>query len=87
VSAFRTDVFSLVTSAMLGASGAEFWVSSIKKSIDWDKVLVAATSGQTRECSWLGAGQRMSRARKIGLVSNGRFGSLLSDCRVFCNAA
>jgi hypothetical protein len=33
VSAFRTDEPSLVTSAMLGASGAEFCVSSMAKSM------------------------------------------------------
>ena len=33
VSAFRTDMLSLLTSAIVGASGAEFCVSSIKKSM------------------------------------------------------
>jgi hypothetical protein len=33
VSALRVDVLSLLTSAILGTSGAEFWVSSIEKSM------------------------------------------------------
>jgi hypothetical protein len=48
VSALRVNVLSLLTSAILGASGAAFWVSSIEKSMLVVKylVMVMAASGE-----------------------------------------
>ena len=47
VSALRVNVLSLLTSAILGASGAEFWVSSIEKSmlVVKSSVMAMAASG------------------------------------------
>jgi hypothetical protein len=46
VSAFRTDGLNLLTSAMVGAPGAEFCVSSIEKSMFRYEVLAMAASGE-----------------------------------------
>ena len=57
VSAFRAEVPSLLTSAMEGASGAEFCESSVEKSIFGNEVLAIAGLSELR-MRVAGCGQR-----------------------------
>jgi hypothetical protein len=61
VSTLRVDVLSLLISAILGASGAEFWVSSIEKSMFVVKssIIAMAASGDLNNGGGGGDRQRM----------------------------
>lgn len=88
VSAFRIDVLSLVTSAIVGASGAAFCVSSIEKSMLECKALSAAAlrglendGCRMRDKGW--SGQQIDWIR----IESGSCSMSLSDCHVRGNAA